>query len=235
VGTWRVSLSKEFALDDQYLPRASFVEHTGLFLPKLLDATDCPARCEAITEEAIHLAWAEVNSLWRGRFQRRAERCLAKIGDAIERTLSRDDVRVTGREMKLTLTGYVHGARAAIPSECLVHAGIDVEAGTIAEGNRRWCDVVVSLPPTSASAAQNCTPPAHLPAGGPTPPMPRKGEIPDGAFIEIMLQARKHYKSWNAVIDVKIDLNQVKGQSLEAKRKRLVKKASREQSRRARG
>jgi hypothetical protein len=62
---------------------------------------------------------------------------------------------------------------------------------------------------------------------------PVKGEIPDGQHIERMLSVRDQYKSWEEVIAHEIDLSRVVGHSLEAKRKRLVKKASLEESRRS--
>jgi hypothetical protein len=56
--------------------------------------------------------------------------------------------------------------------------------------------------------------------------LPAKGEIPDGPHIERLVAARPRYKSYDAAITGEIDLTKVHGNSDEAKRKRLTRKAS---------
>ncbi len=142
---------------------------------------------------------------------------------AVEKKLSKE-VRRQLTAASATATGRAAGGHeVTIPKAALLHGHIDFWNSAIEHIGNRWSYIEWRGPHVVAAQTQstNSKPQTQI------APMPfAKGEIPDAQHVEKMLAARPCYKSWEAVIANKIDLNQVPGQSEEAKRKRLVKKAS---------
>jgi hypothetical protein len=220
VSEWRARLLRYYDLDEQLLPPAEFAALPDFVLERLLAAPDLEARRVVIIEEACRRAEAEVKQEWRPRLERRARRSSAKVVEAVRAVLREDDVVVTGQEIRQAPFGPdVYADRAEISGARLVYALIDILAGQISEGPHRWGNISVSRRAAPSKAVAERT------GLGSRQPL-AKGEIPDNEHVEKMLAVREKHASWNKVITAVIDLNEVDGQSPEAKRKRLTRKAS---------
>lgn len=176
---WRTSLMGAYALDGHLLPCAPLPGADGSFLLRLLATPVLTDRQALVVEEAGHRAAGEVKTQWRERFRRRAAQSEAKVLTAIAATLREKGTVVSGVEIVSSPVGQpIRRRRDAVPTDFLVKARIDILAGTLDEGGRQWCDVVVvrnAKADVEAMALQvDCTPPI---ANEIPPRAPTKSEI----------------------------------------------------------
>lgn len=156
---WRKQLKERYALDDQLLPQVEpGQEALGLFREKLLAATDLRTRWKLVEEEARHLARAEVGGVVRARLKRACDRRGRTVLAAVSAALRANGTRVSGIEVGSTVGAAAPLERGEIAPEHLVHAQVDILAGSLTEGGRQWRQVTVQLGEMSTTGGAQSAP-----------------------------------------------------------------------------
>lgn len=143
---WRRRLIERAKLDDWLLPKGDHGQTgTGSLRAKLRATEDLKTRQKLVVEEARRRARAEVREQSRTRLERARDQLGRSVLTAVSDALRAAGTRVSGTEVRQTVGGVVLSERAEIAPDRLVHAHIDILAGSLTEGGRQWRQVTVHL------------------------------------------------------------------------------------------